>query len=121
MVAPDLAPSSMKQTRRDPDPQLTASLLNLLKGASAGAAPMTTAFQRHDEFHKLYARALSETPLTPELRYVECTGVRSQPAAAMGVTVARQCTYQLAGVTGVPDGLIFWLTPDSEVAGLDPW
>jgi len=47
--------------------------------------------------------------------------VRSQPAAAMGVTVARQCTYQLAGVTGVPDGLIFWLTPDGQVAGLDPW
>jgi CubicO group peptidase (beta-lactamase class C family) len=121
MVAPDLVPSSMKQTRRDPDPQLAASLLNLLKGASAGAAPMTAAFQRHDEFHKLYARALSETRLTPELRYVECTGVRSQPAAAMGVKVARQCTYQLAGVTGVPDGLIFWLTPGGQVAGLDPW
>lgn len=121
--APELAPASMRAARPDPEPGLTAGLLNLLQGKDPahGAAAMTDRFRLHDSLHKAAADALGDIPSDAlKLQYLGCMPAQKEAApAALGVAVNRQCAYRFNGIPA--PGISVWLTTDNKVAGLSTW
>lgn len=121
--APDLVPSSMRTPQPDPEPKLIEGLVAALKGndPAHGAVAVTTAFLRHDYYHKLLRQALSSSELKVQFAFLECRSEQGTSALALGNRVSRACTYRMTGIPGAPPGVTFWLTPSNELAGLSFW
>jgi CubicO group peptidase (beta-lactamase class C family) len=120
---PALDASSMRAAPVDPEPRLTSALVNALKGKDPGhgAVALTGAFERHDFYHKLFQHLLSSGDSNVHFAFVRCTKVAGNQPVAFGSAVARSCAYRMSGVPGAPPLVIFWLTPDVELAGLSFW
>lgn len=103
--------------RPDPQPRVTAAILQLLRGADEahGATGTTLAFRR------LELPRLLKLPGVEALHFLECVAPSSStPADALGTLVSRVCTYRLEAAAGPPRLMIF-LTSRDEVAGITGW
>ena len=118
----DSMPASFAElpTRPDPDSNRTKMLFQLLRGGSeASGAIRTTSTFRHlvgvdvRDFAK-------NNPNLRGLRFLECTRPSPAPAAALGTSVDKECSYRLDGARE-PTVMTFWLTSRSELAGFSWW
>jgi hypothetical protein len=103
--------------RPDPQPRVTAAILQLLRGADEahGAIRTTPAF-RHLELPRIL-----KLPGVDALHFLECAAPSSStPADGLGTPVSRVCTYRLEAAAGPPT-LIVFLTSSDEVAGVTGW
>ena len=117
IVLPDSAVAFPRAPRPDPQPRVTAALLQLFRGADEahGAIRTTPAFQL------LELPRFAKLPDVEALRFLECAAPSSgTPASALGTPVDRVCSYRLEAAAGPPTLMVF-LTPSDEVAGVTGW
>lgn len=113
----------MRRPARDTQPRLTAALFARLRGAddAHGGIALTPQLARHRGPLSMIQQTFSHLGLAAgALRFYGCTDVTGTPPPALGVAVARQCRYGVAGHDDIP-GFQVWLTARDELAGVSFW